>query len=83
MRFLRPLQFTFVASQGEGGLLELVGVGVDSGTVLEEDLGNADVTGRRGLHQGRVAVLVVVLHVGAILEKEPHNSLVASGASVH
>ena len=32
------LQMTLVAGQGEGGLLELVGVGVDSSAVAKEDL---------------------------------------------
>ena len=32
------LQMTLVAGQSEGGLLELVGVGVDPGAVAQEDL---------------------------------------------
>ena len=31
------LQVTFVAGQGQGGLLELVAVGVDAGSELEKD----------------------------------------------
>jgi hypothetical protein len=62
-----------VAGEGESGLLELVAVSVDAGPELEEDARHAAVTGRGRLHQRRVAVLVVVLHVGVRLQQHTHH----------
>lgn len=77
------LEVALVAGERERRLLELVRVRVDAGPVLQEDLGDGHVAGRGGLHEGRVPVLVVVLHVGASLEQQPHDLLVPAGARVH
>ena len=83
MRQATNLKLTFVARQREGRLLELVGMGVDAGAVLQQDLGDGHVTGRCGLHERRVSVLVVVLDVRAGLEKEANDAFVTPRACVH
>jgi hypothetical protein len=62
-----------VAGEGESGLLEFVAVGVDAGPELKEDARDAAVSGGGSLHQRRVAVLVVVLHVGIRLQQHTHH----------
>jgi hypothetical protein len=58
-------------------------MGVDAGAVLQQNLCDGDVTCRRGFHERRVAVLVVVFDVRPGLEEEPDDAFVTSGAGVH
>ncbi len=57
--------FTFITGQRKGALLELVGVCVNPGSRVQQDLGYVDMSSASGLHQWSVPVLVVLLHIGA------------------
>lgn len=73
---------TFIAGQGEGALLELVGVSVDAGAILQQHTGHLHVACTGRLHQRRVAVLIVVLDVSTFLEQHFHHIHKATCAGV-
>lgn len=64
---------TFVAGERESTLLELIGVCVDAGAILQEYPGHLHVASAGRLHKRCVSVLVVVLNVSTLFQQHLHH----------
>lgn len=73
---------TFVAGECESTLLELIGVCVDSGAILQEYPGHLHVASTGRLHKRCVSVLVVVLNVSTLFQQHLHHIHEATGTCV-
>ena len=59
------LQVSLVACQGEGGLLELIGVGVDAGAGLEQDLFGKRRVKQDGQGNARLSNFIMISKLGS------------------